>query len=173
MVLQPNGTQRIAKLRVKGIIPGSEIGQEVVLKFEDGFKPSWSNPVNNRVTFASQNSRPGLGECRFTIRAQKGKQVPGDFDQNGALDISDAVSLLGSLFLGEPDRLPCGDFLSLEPGNLALLDWQSDGSLDLADPIALIWFLFLGGPLHRLAVPGNELRGCVPILGCPDLGSCP
>jgi hypothetical protein len=61
----------------------------------------------------------------------------GDADGGGKPDLSDAVLVLGSLFLGG-GPLPCED----------AADANDDGALDLADPIALLGHLFLGaGPL--------------------------
>jgi hypothetical protein len=83
------------------------------------------------------------------------------------VDISDAVTTLGFLFLGSPGRLPCGDGSAADPANVGLLDWQPDGTIDLSDGVALLSFLFLGGQPHAL-VPQADAKGCVPIAGCPD-----
>jgi hypothetical protein len=60
-----------------------------------------------------------------------GGQIPGDMNQDGKLDISDAPALLGHLFLGTFPLLPCegGDRTAVDPGpgNLALLDSNGDG----------------------------------------------
>jgi hypothetical protein len=71
-----------------------------------------------------------------------------------------------------PSALPCGDGTVTDPANVALMDWQPDGVNDLSDAIGLLGFLFNGGSPHPLAMAGNETRGCVTILGCPDVGSC-
>jgi hypothetical protein len=104
---------------------------------------------------------------------QSGCQVPGDCNQDERLDISDALCLLGYLFLGAPERLPCGEGLPAEEGNLLLLDWQPDGRVDLSDAISVLGFLFLGAPRHALAVPGEESSSCVPMAGCPPIISNP
>ena len=97
-------------------------------------------------------------------------QLVGDCNQDGSVDISDAVCALGVLFLGDPEFFPCGDGTSGEPGNVALLDWQPDGSVDLSDPVGLLEFLFSGGDPHPLA---GETPGCVAIEGCPGNPICP
>lgn len=94
-----------------------------------------------------------------------GGQIPGDCNQDGTMDISDAVCLLGHLFLGAPVRVPCGDGSLEHPANLALLEMNGDGSVDLSDPIYILSFLFIGGPPP---LPGTE---CLAIPGCPEL--CP
>jgi len=51
------------------------------------------------------------------------------------LDLSDAVALLNSLFLG-----------AMPPGCQDAADTNDDGKLDLSDAISTLNFLFLGGP---------------------------
>jgi hypothetical protein len=91
-----------------------------------------------------------------------GLQLPGDSNQDGLLDMSDAIVLLGYLFLGTPDALPCGDTTGRDPANIELLDWNGDASLDLSDGIGVLSFAFLGGAPHVL---GTD---CVRILGCEE-----
>jgi hypothetical protein len=103
-----------------------------------------------------------------------GRQVPGDCNQDGEIDIADPICLLGVLFTGVPERLPCGDgegISILEPGNVTLMDSNGENGLDLSDGIGLLNWLFSDGFPHVLAVPGQEQSGCVNILGCPD--NCP
>ncbi len=101
------------------------------------------------------------------------QQVPGDCNQDGTIDISDASCIFGVLFLGAPPQFPCGDGSTEAPGNIALIDWQPDGAIDLSDGVAALQFLFAGGPAHVLAVPGSEVSGCVTIAGCPNSSLCP
>ncbi len=107
------------------------------------------------------------------ITVRGGWQVPGDCNQDGRLDISDASCVVGFLFQGSPSRLPCGDGSNTDPGNIALIDWQPDGKTDISDAVGLVTFLFSGGAPHPLSVSGNETRGCVEILGCSDTAACP
>lgn len=79
------------------------------------------------------------------------------------MDISDAVCLLGHLFLGSPPSLPCGDGSVVDPANRALLESNGDGGVDLSDAVYVLSFLFLGGPPPVLG------RDCTPIAGCPDI----
>ncbi len=92
-----------------------------------------------------------------------GLQRPGDCNQDGELDISDAVCVLGYLFLGAPERLPCGNGSSTGAGNVSLADWQPDGSVDLSDGIGLLQFLFNGERPHAL---GSE---CTAMVDCPEI----
>ena len=73
---------------------------------------------------------PGFGE---QPPLPGGLQRPGDTNQDGRTDLSDAVSLLGHLFIGSPERLPCGDGVVADPGNAVLLDLNGDTQIDLAD----------------------------------------
>lgn len=52
------------------------------------------------------------------------------------ITISDAIQILGHLFLGAPPELPCHD----------AADANDDGKLDLTDAVYLLGYLFLGGP---------------------------
>jgi hypothetical protein len=102
------------------------------------------------------------------VREPGGSMIPGDANGDRGLDISDAVAVLGSLFLGGAP-LPCGDGSISDPANLTLLDWQPDGGIDISDAVSLLTFLFIGGQPHALAVPGEAMTGCVRIVGCRDL----
>ncbi len=94
---------------------------------------------------------------------------PFDLNQDGGLDLSDCVSLLGFLFLGKPQQLPCGDGTPEYPSNKTLADHNGDSRIDLSDAVAALAYFFLGGPPH---VAGDL---CIPLEGCPELsgGSCP
>jgi hypothetical protein len=99
------------------------------------------------------------------VRPAGGLQRPGDSNQDGKLDLSDAVWLLGHLFLGTQPVLPCEGGAASNPGagDLALIDVNGDGTIDLSDGVSLLSFLFLGSKPPAL---GTE---CVRIVGCPDL----
>jgi hypothetical protein len=99
-----------------------------------------------------------------------GLQRPGDSNQDGKLDLSDAVWLLGHLFLGSAgqETLPCegGTASSPGPGDLALADVNGDVGIDVSDPVSILGFLFLGGSPPAL---GTE---CVRTAGCPEQVGC-
>ncbi|MEC8894883.1 MAG: hypothetical protein VX675_01040, partial [Planctomycetota bacterium] len=94
--------------------------------------------------------------------AEGGAQLPGDLNQDGSMDISDSIALLGHLFLGSPARLPCQEGTIDDPANISLLDVNGDNSLNLTDAIHSLAYLFMGG---AAPVPGTE---CRPIPGCPE-----
>ena len=57
----------------------------------------------------------------------------GDSNDDGVLDVSDAIAILGHLFLGSP-ALSCRE----------AADANSDGDLDISDGVAILGYLFLG-----------------------------
>ena len=109
------------------------------------------------------------GACTETIVvvvSVGGLQKPGDANQDGKLDLSDAIALLNHLFLGTFPVLPCGDGTVSDPANKALLDGNGDGTVDLSDAVYGLNFLFLGGPPPVACA--DETCPCVRIEGCPD-----
>jgi len=93
-----------------------------------------------------------------------GFQVPGDANHDSQLDLSDAIWLLGHLFLGTNPTLPCegGAASSPGPGELKLLDHNGDGTIDLSDAVAALGFLFSSGTPPALGT------ACTTIAGCPN-----
>lgn len=61
--------------------------------------------------------------------------IRGDANNNGQVDLGDAISILNDLFLGEKAFAPCRD----------ALDTNDSGDLDITDAVILLNFLFLGG----------------------------
>ena len=104
---------------------------------------------------------PGL--AFIAAKPLGGNQLPGDLNQDANVDISDAISLLGHLFLGSPATLPCGDGATGDPANVSLLDVNGDDGVNLTDAIGLLTWLFRGGPPPALG------RECVRIPGCPEV----
>ncbi|MBN1444353.1 MAG: hypothetical protein JXA90_16700, partial [Planctomycetes bacterium] len=100
------------------------------------------------------------GEGYF-IRLGSEVQTPrfrrGDCNDDGRVDISDAVCILSWLFLG-----------AAEPGCLSALNANGAGDVNITDPIYLLSHLFLGGPVMPAPFPGcgtsalesDELLGC-------------
>jgi len=95
-----------------------------------------------------------------------GTQKPFDENQDGKMDISDAVAVLNFLFTGSNPTLPCGDGLGADPANIQLLDANGDNKVDLSDPVRELGFLFLGNPRPVSCVDDN--CPCIIILGCPN-----
>jgi len=93
-----------------------------------------------------------------------GLQRPGDLNQDAVLDLSDAIWLLGHLFLGTQGGLPCQGSTASQPSSsdLALADLTGDGAIDLSDAVRVLVFLFQGEAPPAL---GTE---CVRLLSCPE-----
>ena len=87
----------------------------------------------------------------------------GDCNDDGAVDISDAIFALGSLFLGEGD-----------PGCEDSCDSNDDGTVDISDSIMALGVLFLGNGV--IPPPGMTNCGVDPSddqVGCETHASCP
>lgn len=97
---------------------------------------------------------------------KSGGQLPGDCNQDGARDLSDAICLFQFLFQNKPPSLPCGESLR-DAGNVLLLDWNGDKKLDISDPIKSLQFLFRSTSGHALG------EDCVPIVGCSEMCARP
>ena len=89
--------------------------------------------------------------------------IVGDCNQDGALDLSDVICLLGHLFQGNPQSLPC----TSTAANRALMDCNEDNGVDLSDAIYKLAFLFQGG------LPPKQGEGCIEIVDCPQSQGCP
>ena len=87
--------------------------------------------------------------------------IPGDFNTDSDVDISDGLAMLGYLFSGA-NQIPCAG----RTGGIQLADFNGDGSLDLSDAISTLGWLFLGGPPHALGV------GCRVFADCSEESSC-
>jgi len=78
----------------------------------------------------------------------RGEGARGDVDQNGRIDLTDAIDILAYLF-SETFTPYC------EP----VADANHDGTVDMADPVRILFFLFSGGPaLAELSA--EELAAC-------------
>jgi hypothetical protein len=146
--LVPGGTWSCA------LPPG---GYRLAISLES-FRVRQGGPLDYEVTLAS------TAGC-----SQSGGHLPGDCTQDGRIDLEDSICLLGYLFLGEVQALPCAVETPFDPGpgDIMLLDWDGNERLDITDPIWLLRHLFLSGPPHVL---GEE---CVQVPACQGAGvSC-
>ncbi len=177
VTLRGEGEVAILRLRVgapPGIFPAGSVA------IVDGLRGS-GQPVTNTVFLGlagePDSRRPELGGCDevalIIVDPPFDTHIPGDCNQDGRLDISDAICVLGVLFLGVPERLPCGDGTAADSGNIELLDWHGDGRVDITDPIGTLRFLTLAGPAHHRVPPGANPFECVPIENaCPRVEGC-
>jgi beta-glucanase (GH16 family) len=107
----------------------------------------------------------GSSDIRFdlVLAANRGGAPPacgpsfvrGDCNDDAGVDISDALCILGWLFLG-----------GATPGCVAAMNANGDPGVDVSDAIWLLEYLFLGGPSPTApfpdcgAAPAEEARAC-------------
>ena len=94
-------------------------------------------------------------------------QLAGDCNQDGTLDLSDAVCLFGFLFLGAPAGLPCASGDGAHPSNIAVFSVNGDGTIDISDGVYVLQYLFTGG-----AAPAQG-TACFYVEACPTNAACP
>ncbi|MBN1441341.1 MAG: hypothetical protein JXA90_01470, partial [Planctomycetes bacterium] len=85
----------------------------------------------------------------------------GDANADGGCDLSDAIFILGYLFLG-----------SATPQCLDAADNDDSGQLDLTDAIVVLGYLFLGGPAPRDPFGGCGSDPSEDTLGCQRFPPC-
>jgi hypothetical protein len=113
--------------------------------------------VNDRTLSEIINSFTVSGLSRFPVLVpSQVKVLPpdpsavffqrGDADSSGSIDITDAVRVLGHLFLGE-EKIPCPD----------AADFSDQGSVDISGAIAILNYLFLGGVQPAVPFPNRGL----------------
>lgn len=107
------------------------------------------SPILNIFTVNNQSRLPPLDGASVTVYPADHHErlfIRGDINFTGNVDITDAIYLLGFLFLGYDDP-QC-----LDPGDL--LD---DGRVNISSSIYLLNFLFIGGPAPRVPYPSPGL----------------
>lgn len=88
--------------------------------------------------------------------------VRGDVNTDGTVDISDAQSLLGFLFvIGSP-----------EPDCQAAADTNAGGTIDVSDVVYLLNYLFVAGPPPSAPFPNCGADPTTP-LTCDSFSACP
>lgn len=103
------------------------------------------DPANWTVSSPSGGS-PGSFGAQF---------VRGDANSDEAINLTDAVFVLGALFLGGHEP-PCWD----------AADANDDGTVNLTDPVYLLNFLFLSGPAIPPPYPEKGVDTTEDSLGC-------
>jgi hypothetical protein len=109
---------------LEGFPPAVQVGVAAADKRSSTLPPpSAFEALQVRLSKVELESLPGLVFLR------------GEANDDGKVDISDAVHVLNWLFLGEA-----------EPGCLAAADVHGDKTVNISDPVYLLSHLFLGGP---------------------------
>jgi hypothetical protein len=123
-------------------------------------KETW-NQASSWTASAEAEGSPGSADD--SDLPDSGWQRIGDANQDGLIDVSDAVKILRGLFLGDPGDPPCDGESITDGGNLLALDTNGDDSLDVSDVLYLLAYLFEGGP-----DPAGG-TSCVRVAGCPNV----
>ena len=84
----------------------------------------------------------------------------GNINTDDSLDLSDAISLLGFIFFGEP--IPC----------LAAADINDDEVIDLTDPILLLDYLYTSGEAPFAPFPDCGIDPTVGEMECDNFDGC-
>ena len=86
----------------------------------------------------------------------------GDVDDNGVVDMNDALHTLEWMLLGRKE-ISCLDSA----------DATDNGAVELNDPIHVLKFLFLGSDAPAAPFPGCSLDRTGDLVGCESYRSCP
>jgi hypothetical protein len=97
------------------------------------------------------------------VEPERGRQLPGDTNQDGRLNISDATTYLKFLFGTAALPLPCAGATMADGGNATVFDVNGDASANLADVVYLLGYMFSGG------LPPAYGTTCLPIAGCNEV----
>jgi hypothetical protein len=105
--------------RLRRLLPGTETYEEA----------TWEGGRLGGVDFPIVR-----GEAYFVVLSSTSKVLRrGDSNADGTTNLSDAITILGYLFLGSPMN-DCKD----------AADVNDDGKVDMSDPVRLLGHLFLG-----------------------------
>jgi len=151
VTLPPAGPIFVARLTVGGTspaIPGERL--EGRIQFQDSCRGS-GKPVHNVITWQGGSVKPDFGvPCEIAVNAFVAPRFRrGDPNEDGDMDISDPLFILGCKFLGTgcPECRDAGDL-------------NDDGAMDISDAVHGLNFLFSGGPPPPY--PGPEACGSDP-----------
>ena len=127
----------------------AEEGDEEVITRIELVNDRELSPILNIFTVNSQSRLPPLEGASVTVYPADHHErlfIRGDVNFTGNVDITDAIYLLGFLFLGYDD-----------PECLDPADLLDEGRVNISSPIYLLNFLFTGGPAPRVPYPSPGL----------------
>jgi uncharacterized repeat protein (TIGR01451 family) len=131
---------------------GSAEGQRALVRF-----PLGTMAVRLIVNDGLADSQPAEVSIHVVREFKRG-----DVNLDGKTDISDAITTLGFLFMGDPSEIHC----------LQSADIDDSEKIDISDAIYLLQFLFMGGSPPSAPFPNCGIDHLIPIgLGCLD-SSC-
>jgi hypothetical protein len=130
-------SQILAEMDIPPLAPADEVDFEIPVTVPAGLPPGdymLSVAVDPDGTLEEYSKENNVHQIAVNIPSEGGFQR-GDCNDDGNVDISDAVCILSWLFLGED-----------APGCLAATNANGDVGTDLSDAVYLLTHLFLGGP---------------------------
>ena len=155
--LPPGENQRILNI-VADVSPDAPTEGSTVVRLANGVGEP---PLENILTVDSMTVLPRIGKPGTVFFSpaglSRGAFVRGDADSNGVVNISDAVVILGYLFLGD-DPVEC-----LDAG-----DANDSGTINVADAAYSLNFLFRGGMIPPPPFPNPGLDPSDDQLSCDD-----
>jgi hypothetical protein len=155
--LPPGENQRILNI-VADVSPDAPAEGNATVRLANGVG---APPLENILTVNSMTVLPRIGKAGTVFfspaEAGRGVFVRGDADGNGQVNISDAVVLLGYLFLGE-DPVEC-----LDAG-----DANDSGTINVADAAYCLNFLFRGGMIPPPPFPNPGLDPSEDRMNCDE-----
>jgi dockerin type I repeat protein/cohesin domain-containing protein len=137
------------------------------LRFIDGARMPHAQPTYNGIIVHFEDRYPTVHpeeansfvilDGRVTILPDIAVFSRGDSNDDGRLDLSDAVATLAFLYQA-----------GSRPACLDAADFTDDGVIDISDPIASLNFLYLGGPPPAAPYPAAGTDPTEDGLGCFD-----
>lgn len=120
-------------------------------------------PLGQYLLFAMVDDLPSVGEIVTVVADLGGQFTRGNCNGDSALDLADAISILGALFGQSPWPL-CPD----------ACDANDDGGIDISDAVTTLIYLFVPGS----PTPSPPFGGCAgdptpDPLGCAQFPACP
>jgi hypothetical protein len=141
------GFGRVGRLRFENVVVADGVLSIGLLPCPDCPGVNDTNPILDALEVLGGSVEPGFRR--------------GDADQNGSLQLTDAVQILGHLFLGIPTKVPqCLD----------AADADDNGQVQLTDAVRVLSFLFLG--VGTIPLPGPPPAACGPDPTADLLGGC-
>ena len=108
---------------------------------------------------AKRGTDEGGPSCQVTVTVGPTIFHRGDSDNNGQLQLTDAVRILGYLFLG-----------AVAPTCFDAADADDNGQLQLTDAVRILGYLFLGAVAPAAPGPPGQPCGTDVNLEDPDMG---
>jgi hypothetical protein len=124
---------------------------------DTGLDPDVWGEAESWLASDDAGGSPGIIEADLA----GGRQIPGNLNQDEALDIADALRLLRHLFPeGAPLPLPCDGESITTGANRILADVNGDLDVDITDALDLLNYLVLNGKAPSLGTRCVRIEGC-------------